>query len=53
MAVITWLLLSLLIVQTVAGRGLRERDFRDDRDILQPLFEELGSKRLARGKHKD
>jgi len=33
MAVITWLLLSLLTVQTVAGRGLRQRDITDTQGI--------------------
>ena len=47
----TWLLLSLLTVQTVTGRGLRQRDFNDARDTLREELEDLVPKQLPAGKH--
>ena len=51
MAVTTWLLLSLLTVQTVTGQGLRHRDFKDAGNMLQAELENLVRKQLSGGKH--
>jgi len=50
MAVLTWLLLSLLTVQTVIGRGLHQRVFRDARHTLLSELEDLAEKRQTTGK---
>jgi len=48
MAVITWFLLSLLIVPTITGEGTGNRYVRDDPDTLQSVLEDWRPKRLAR-----
>ena len=47
----TWLLLSLLTFQTVTGRGLHQRDFKNAQDTLQAELEDLVPKQLPPGKH--
>jgi len=51
MPVATWLLLSLLTVQTVTGRDLHRRDLRDARDMLQSELEDWEPRRQARGRY--
>ena len=50
MAVTTWLLLSLLTVQTVVGRGIHHLDVKDVRDTPQAEVEDLIPKELVEGK---